>query len=77
MENNVTHAAMDTHKEEHNVALHCPGQEEIVRFAVRNTARDIAKMVKRIGTYPPEPNWQLYIALRLIRSCLSGFGQVR
>ena len=48
MENSITYVAMDTHKKEHNVALQYPGQEEIVRFAVRNTARDITKMVKKI-----------------------------
>ena len=44
---------MDTHKKEHNVALHYPGQEEIVRFTVRNTARDIAKMAKKIAKRAP------------------------
>ncbi|MFQ6009265.1 MAG: IS110 family transposase [Candidatus Zixiibacteriota bacterium] len=53
MENRITHVAMDTHKKEHNVALHYPAQEEIVRFTVRNTARDIAKMVKKIAKEAP------------------------
>jgi len=44
---------MDTHKKEHHVALHYPGQEEIVRFTVRNTARDITKMVKKITKQAP------------------------
>ena len=53
MENSITHVAMDTHKKEHNVALHYPGQEEIVRFTVRNTAGDIGKMVKKIVKQAP------------------------
>jgi transposase len=53
MENSITYVAMDTHKKEHNVALHYPGHEEIVRFAVRNTARDITKMVKKIAKQAP------------------------
>ena len=48
MENSITYVAMDTHKKEHKVALHYSGQEEIVRFTVKNTARDIAKMVKKV-----------------------------
>ena len=53
MENSITHVAMDTHKEEHNVALHYSGQEEIVRFTVSNTARDIVKMVKKTAKQAP------------------------
>jgi len=48
MSNSITYVAMDTHKKEHNVALHYPGQEEIVRFTVKNTAREITKMTKKI-----------------------------
>ncbi|RKY25441.1 MAG: hypothetical protein DRP62_01240, partial [Planctomycetota bacterium] len=48
MSNSITYVAMDTHKKEHNVALHYPGQEEIVRFTVRNTAKEIAKMTKKV-----------------------------
>jgi len=39
---------MDTHKKEHVVALHYPGQEEVIRFSVKNTVSEIARMVKRI-----------------------------
>ena len=53
MENRITYVAMDTHKKEHKVALHYPGQEEIVRFTVKNTARDIAKMVKKVAREAP------------------------
>ena len=44
---------MDTHKKEHTVALHYPGQEEIVRFTVRNTAREITKMTKKVIKQAP------------------------
>lgn len=53
MQDSITYVAMDTHKKEHNLALHYPGQQEIVRFTVRNTARDIAKMVKKIVKQAP------------------------
>jgi transposase len=53
MENTVTYVAMDTHKKEHKVALHYPGDEQIVQFAVKNTARDIKKMVKNIKKQAP------------------------
>ena len=53
MNNNITYIAMDTHKKEHTIALHYPGQEEIARFTVRNTAKDIAKMVKKIARQAP------------------------
>ncbi len=53
MENSITHVAMDTHKKEHKVALHYPCQEEVTRFAVRNTARDIKKMVSKIKKQAP------------------------
>ena len=43
---------MDTHKKEHKIALHYPGQEEIVSLTVKNTSseisNEISKMVKRI-----------------------------
>ncbi len=48
MKNTITHVAMDTHKKEHKVALHYPGEEQIVRFAIKNTVRDIKKMVSKI-----------------------------
>jgi len=44
---------MDTHKKEHHIALHYPGQEQIVRFTVRNTAKDISTMVKKIVRQAP------------------------
>lgn len=48
MNNSITYVAMDTHKKDHTVALHYPGHEEIVRFTVRNTAREITKMTKKV-----------------------------
>jgi len=39
---------MDTHKKDHKVALHYPCNEEIVRFVVKNNARDIKRMVNKI-----------------------------
>ena len=53
MNNSITYIAMDTHKKEHNVALHYPGQEEIIRFTVRNTVREIAKMTRKIIKQAP------------------------
>lgn len=53
MNTSITYVAMDTHKKEHAVALHYPGQEEIVRLTVRNTAREITKMTKKIIKQAP------------------------
>ena len=54
MNNTITYVAMDTHKKQHKVALHYPGQEEIIRFAFKNNARDIKKMVNKIKKQAPE-----------------------
>ncbi len=35
MEDIITYVGMDTHKKEHSIALHHPGQEEIFRFTVK------------------------------------------
>ena len=48
MKNSITYVAMDTHKKEHKVALHYPGEEQVVQFAIKNNARDIKKMVNKI-----------------------------
>ena len=53
MENSITYVAMDTHKKEHHVALHYPGQEEIVRFTIKNTAREITKMTQKVIKQAP------------------------
>jgi len=44
---------MDTHKKQHKVALHYPGDEQIVEFVVKNTAYDIMKMVSKITRKAP------------------------
>jgi len=44
---------MDTHKKQHKVVLHYPSDEQIVEFIVKNNARDIARMVKKITTLAP------------------------
>ena len=53
MKNSITYVAMDTHKKEHKVALHYPGNEQIVQFVIKNTARDIKKMVNKIKKQAP------------------------
>ena len=53
MNTSITYVGMDTHKKEHTIALHYPGQEEIVRLTVRNTAGEIRKLVNRIRRQAP------------------------
>jgi len=53
MENTITCVAMDTHKKNHKVALHYPGDEQIVQFVIKNTVSDIKKMVKKIKKRAP------------------------
>lgn len=53
MKNTITYVAMDTHKKDHKVALDYPGHEEIVRFVVKNNAREIKKMVNKIKKQAP------------------------
>ena len=48
MNNSITYVAMDTHKKEHTIALHYPGQPEIVRLTVKNTSSEISKRVRKI-----------------------------
>jgi len=48
MENTITYVAMDTHKKEHKVALHYPGQQEITNLIFRNSSHEISKMVRKI-----------------------------
>jgi len=48
MENTITYVAMDTHKKEHKIALHYPGQQEIVNLIMKNSSSEISKTVKRI-----------------------------
>jgi transposase len=44
---------MDTHKKQHKIALHYPRQEEILEFTVKNTPRDIKRMVNKISKRAP------------------------
>ena len=48
MNTSITYVGMDTHKKEHTVAVHYPGQEEIARFTIRNTPTEIRKLANRI-----------------------------
>jgi transposase len=49
----ITHVAMDTHKREHVVAVVYPDTGEIETFRVRNTVKDVTKMVQRIQRQAP------------------------
>jgi len=53
MKNSITYVAMDTHKKEHQVAVHFPEQEEILQCSVKNTTRDITKMIKKVLKQSP------------------------
>jgi transposase len=53
MENIITYVGMDTHKIQHKIAIHFPGQEEIVEFSVKTTTRDIKRMVNKITKQAP------------------------
>ena len=48
MENSITYVGMDTHKKQHTVASHYPGQEQVVSLTVRNTSCEISKLVRKI-----------------------------
>jgi len=53
VENSITHVAMDTHKKQHAVAWADPDTGEIQVFTVKNTPKDIQKMVKKIQRKAP------------------------
>jgi len=53
VDNSITHVAMDTHKKEHAVALVDPDTGEVEAFTVKNTVKDITKMVKKIQRQAP------------------------
>ena len=53
MDNCTTYVAMDTHKKQHAVAVLDRNTGEIRQFSVKNTSRDIAKMVKRVAREAP------------------------
>lgn len=48
-----TYVAMDTHKKQHRVALLYSQTGEIQEFTVKNTVKDITKMVKRVKKHSP------------------------
>ena len=48
MKDSITYVALDTHKKEHTVALLLAGQDQPEVWAVRNTQRDVRRMVRRI-----------------------------
>jgi len=50
----ITHVAMDTHKKEHSVAVAYPDTGELEVFTVKNTVRDVTKMVKKIQRKAPD-----------------------
>ena len=53
MKTTITHVAMDTHKKEHVVASVDPDTGEIKVFRVRNTVREITRMVHRLQRNAP------------------------
>ena len=53
MNTSITHVAMDTHKKEHSVAVAYPDTGELEVFTVKNTVRDVTKMVKKIQRKAP------------------------
>ncbi|HUT30134.1 MAG TPA: hypothetical protein VMX13_10110 [Sedimentisphaerales bacterium] len=53
VENSITYVAMDTHKKEHKVALHYPGDERVLEFTVKNSVREIKKMVNKVKKQAP------------------------
>ncbi|HUW19860.1 MAG TPA: IS110 family transposase [Sedimentisphaerales bacterium] len=53
MKDTITYVAMDTHKKQHKVALHYPCQEEVLEFTVKNTVRDIKRMINKVAKRAP------------------------
>jgi len=53
VDTSITHVAMDTHKKQHAVALAYPDTGEIQVFTVKNTVKDIKKMIKKIQRKAP------------------------
>jgi len=49
----ITSVALDSHKKEHSVAVIYPDTGELVQWTVRNTQKDVAKMVKKIKQQAP------------------------
>jgi transposase len=55
MKDSTTYVALDTHKKEHTVGLLLPRQEEPETWTIRNTKRDVRRMVRRIFRRAPGP----------------------
>lgn len=53
MKTSITHVALDTHKKEHVVAWADPQTGVVEVFTVRNTVKDIKKMVKKLQRQAP------------------------
>jgi transposase len=53
MNDYTTYVAMDTHKKQHAIAVLDTRTGEIRQFLVKNTAKDVAKMVKGIARQAP------------------------
>jgi len=56
MKDSTTHVALDTHKAEHTVALLLPGSQIPEVWSIRNTKRDVRRMVRRPAhgaSHPP------------------------
>ena len=51
--NDITYVAIDAHKKMHQVLMQLPGEEPPVSWTVRNTEREILRMVKRIRKRAP------------------------
>jgi transposase len=49
----ITFVALDSHKKEHAVAVVYPHTGELAQWTVRNTQKDVAKMVKNIKRQTP------------------------
>src|SRR3990172_11106822 len=55
VKNNITFAALDTHKKEHKVAVIYPDTGELEEFTVRNNVKDVTQMARRVAKKAPGP----------------------
>jgi transposase len=49
VKNNITFAALDTHKKEHKVAVIYPNTGELEEFTVSNSQKEVTKMARRVA----------------------------